>query len=90
MVKVMIQVHVEYPDEFIGTFEAQARERHSAGETRYWDGGGEGKQNWVCVITDWPSKEVATKFWDSWTGEDHIAAWSSAHTEFTIVDGRMH
>jgi len=90
MVKVMINVHVEHPDEFIGTFEAQARERHNAGETRYWDRGGEGEQNWVCVVTDWPSQEVARKFWDSWTGEDHIAAWSSNHTEFTIVDGQMH
>jgi len=90
MVKVMIHVHVEHPDEFIGTFEAQARERHNAGETRYWDEGGEDEQSRVCVIADWSSAEAAKKFWGSWRGEEHIAAWSSEHTEFTFFDGQMH
>jgi hypothetical protein len=90
MSKVMLQVNVAYPDQFIERFTRQAVERQDAGETRYWDGGEVEEQNRVYVIMDWASAESARDFWTSDTGRAHIAAWRSLKTEFTLLDGKTH
>ena len=90
MSKLMLQVNVAYPAHFIERFTEQALERQEAGETRYWDGGEVEEQNRVYVIMDWASAESAKDFFRSDIGRDHIAAWRSIKTEFTLLDGKTH
>ena len=90
MSKLMLQVNVAYPAHFIERFTQQAFERQDAGETRYWDGGEVEEQNRVYVIMDWASAESARDFFRSDIGQDHIAAWRSIKTEFTLLDGKTH
>ena len=90
MARLMLQVNVAYPVHFIKRFSWQAFERQDAGETRYWDRGQVEDKNRVYVIMDWPSVESARDFWNSDIGRNHIAAWSSIKTEFTVLDGKTH
>ena len=65
MAKILIKVHVAFPDEFLKKFQSQGESRRNGGELAYSCAADDDKPNLVYVIADWESVSSARRFWDS-------------------------